>query len=84
MAKNMEKSLERAFKEITEFMEEAKPMRVRNNFKQRQLKFLKADVKKPKVPFNIGMRRLEEKKQRRINNIQRKQALGNFFRKSKS
>lgn len=79
----MDKELERSYKEILEYIEEEKPARARTSYKRQQLAFLRADVKRPQVPLNKGMRRLELKKQRRLENIKMKQTLGNFCRKLK-
>lgn len=81
MVRKMSAELEKAYGEVLDFIEESKPAKVRASFKRKQLKFLKADVKKPKVPFDKGMRRLEAKKQRRLEAVIKKQTLGNHCRR---
>ncbi|KAI4291301.1 hypothetical protein PAPHI01_0575 [Pancytospora philotis] len=83
MVQRMDKQLDRVYKDVLEYVDEEKPARAKASFKRKQLSFLGADVKRPKVPFKIGMRRLEDKKKRRLANIQMKQTLGNISRNLK-
>lgn len=80
MVKKMKKEIDCALEDVLHFIEESKPAKERNSFKRRQLSFLGADVKKPCVPFNKGMHRLEAKKQRRLAVIQRRKDLGDYKR----
>lgn len=78
MVKKMFKELDKAYKEIETFVEESRSAKIRINFKRKQLQFLKADVKKHKLPFKIGLKKIEAKKRRRIENVQKKQILENY------
>lgn len=81
MARKISAELEKAYNEVLGFVEDSRPARARASLKRKQLKYLKADVKKPMVPFNKGMRRLEAKKQRRLEASIKKKTLGNYCRK---
>lgn len=75
MARKMMREIDRALSDVLHFIEESKPVKERNSFKRRQLSFLGADVKRPCVPFDKGMARLEAKKQRRLALVQRRRDL---------
>lgn len=83
MVKKLVKDLDRAYKEIVEFVEDSRAPAEKINFKKRQLKFLNADVRKEKIPFKHCMVLLERKKQRRLNAVANKRNLENFSRKLK-
>lgn len=78
------KEVNKVFAEIQEYVEENKDPRERNNFKRKQLQFLKADVHKPFIPFRRCMLIEKRKKIRRLQSVQRKENLGaNRMRKRK-
>ncbi len=78
----MTEMLEKTFKEIEEFIQESKPVKKQINFKRKQLQFLKADVKKPKIPLKIGFKIIERKKLRRKKNLEQRLLLDNYKKKN--
>ncbi len=76
MKKHANEILDKTLKDIEKFIHNQKPMKFQNNFKKKQLQFLKANVKKTKVPFKVGLRKLEAKKKRKQVNIRKKKELG--------
>lgn len=70
------KEIDRVYDEINDYVQEIKDPRERINFNRKQLKFLKADVHKPKIPFRRCMLSIARKKERRQQNILRKQDVG--------
>lgn len=72
----VKKEIERVYNEIQEYVIENKDGKERNNFKRKQLKFLKADVHRPFIPFRRCMLSEKRKKERRQKTVQRKLDLG--------
>ncbi|OQS54817.1 hypothetical protein EHP00_172 [Ecytonucleospora hepatopenaei] len=65
--------LDNIYKEIDKIVIESKSAREQNNFKKKQLQFLKGSVSKPKLPFKRILLKLERKKNRKIkNNLSKK------------
>lgn len=58
--------LDKTLVEIEKFVREKQPKRIQNNFKKKQLQFLKGDVHKPKIPFKRILLKLQRKKQRKL------------------
>ena len=54
------------YKEIDKIVLESKSVREQNNFKKKQLQFLKGSVLKPKLPFKRILLKLERKKSKKI------------------
>jgi len=71
----VKKEIDRVLAEIQEYTDESKPLRERNNFKRKQLQFLKADVHKPFIPFRRAMLVEKRKKLRRKAAVERKAQL---------
>lgn len=74
MGKNnhAQKVLDKTLQDIELFVRKSKTVREQNNFKKKQLQFLKADVKKPKIPFKRILLKLDRKKARKEKNQERK------------
>lgn len=66
------KVLDKTMEDIERFLKESKPKREQNNFKKKQLQFLKADVARPKIPFKRILLKLDRKKDRKNKNKERK------------
>lgn len=78
------KEIDRIYNEVQQYIEENKDPKERNNFKRKQLSFLKADVHHPKIPFKRSMLIETRKKERRVKSVQRKIDVGlNNFHKKK-
>ena len=75
MARNnhASKILDKTMKDIDLFVRQSKSKREQNNFKRKQLQFLKADVHKPKIPFKRILLKLKRKKERQSKSKERKQ-----------
>lgn len=58
--------LDKTLVEIEKFIREKQSKRVQNNFKKKQLQFLKGNVHKPKIPFKRILLKLQRKKQRKL------------------
>lgn len=72
----VKKEIDRVFTEVQEYIEEERDPRERNNFKKKQLQFLKADVHRPFIPFKRCMLSEKRKKERRKRSVERKRELG--------
>lgn len=78
------KEIDKIFNEVQQYIEETKDPKDRNNFKRKQLRFLKADVHRPFIPFRRCMQIAKGKKERRVQSVQRKLDVGsNKFHKRK-
>ena len=78
------KEIDKIYNEVQQYIEECKEPREKNNFKRKQLSFLKADVHHPKIPFKRCMLIEKRKKERRIKSVNRKIDIGlNNFHKKK-
>jgi hypothetical protein len=78
------KEIDKIFNEVQNYIVENKDPKERNNFKRKQLQFLKADVHHPKIPFKRCMLIEKRKKERRLKSVSRKIDIGqNNFHKKK-
>ncbi|ORD95285.1 hypothetical protein HERIO_2600 [Hepatospora eriocheir] len=76
MKKHASKLLEKTLKDLEKFVHEQKPIRDKNNFKNKQLQFLKGNVNKAKIPFKRILLKIDRKKKRRAENIEKKHNMG--------
>lgn len=68
----VKKEIDRVLADVEEYIQESRDPRERNNFKRKQLQFLKADVHKPFIPFRRAMLIEKRKKLRRKAVVERK------------
>ncbi|KAI5150070.1 hypothetical protein ENBRE01_1279 [Enteropsectra breve] len=76
MKKKISKDIAKLQEEINEYIEEEKPAKTKINFAKHQLRYLKADVKKPQYGFKNSLRIIDERKERRKAAVARRQELG--------
>lgn len=77
------REIDKTYREIESFMQESKSTKEKIAFKRKQLEFLKAKVAKKMLPFKEGLQKIEAKKERRRENVLRKQLLEQYRRKIK-